>query len=670
MKRFLTTAAAITLVAIFWPTDALAHGGSFRGPNGGVPPGLREPSDPEPPPPPPSDPGTPGGPTTPSGPSGPTTPTPDGGHETPGGDAPPAPIGPSTGPKKRPTTKSLTFESWRFWWAYNNDDILNLKTHIYAERVSSSSPLHFASRQDEENRRNAQRPTERAVKKTIIPALMRSINRKGDHEDIHGGALIALGKIGTSRYINLFNEVTFDKYKNDRGQSIKYGSQARESAVLALGVLPNQDEASKEAIRRICLEIIDYEGSIAIRSRERAWAGVVLGLQRDEGAVRPLMDRLQKKYSDDNVPAGLLCGLGLIGSKLPLEGLHEGFIKGNLFGTEVHSDRIQAFIGYAIAKIGAPESLPVVLQALRSRRTGRVVKRSAAIAAGVLGAKADDDMKDKAVSTLIKYIRKSGGDGSGENFAIIALSQIGTERALNALIDIADSGKYGQRPFAGLGLATHIFYNDRDAAEKKAEPMNPDLRKKIVEKLIKLSGKYKDADTKAAFMLSRGLVKDRTAIDELVRIAAKRSADPTLRGFSCVALGLIGDASDSVKDAMKLALRERKSTDLRRDAATGLGLLRDAEVVKLLLAELAKAKSFAVQGQLIQAIGTIGDHTAIEPLVDILDNKTQPSQTRAMAAVGLGMIGDLRTLPALARLSKNYNYRASVPDMDELLFIL
>ena len=33
---------------------AFGHGGTFRGPNGGVPPGLRAPSDPEPPPPPPS----------------------------------------------------------------------------------------------------------------------------------------------------------------------------------------------------------------------------------------------------------------------------------------------------------------------------------------------------------------------------------------------------------------------------------------------------------------------------------------------------------------------------------------------------------------------------------------------------------------------------------------
>ena len=61
---------------------------------------------------------------------------------------------------------------------------------------------------------------------------------------------------------------------------------------------------------------------------------------------------------------------------------------------------------------------------------------------------------------------------------------------------------------------------------------------------------------------------------------------------------------------------------------------------------------------------------AIDPLVEILDNTSQPAQTRAMAAVGLGMIGDLRAIPALSRVSKNYNYRASVADLDELLFIL
>jgi HEAT repeat protein len=653
-------------------SDAYAHGGSYRGPNGGVPPGQREPSDPEPPPPPPSDPGAPGGPTTPSDPTpGPTTP-PDQGHSTPGDAPPPAPTAPTQGPqKRRATTKTLTFESWRFWWAYNNDDILNLKKHIYSAKTVSSNPLFFSSKKDEENRRSAQRPTERAIVRTIIPALMRSLNRKRDHEDIHGGALIALGKIGTATYVPLFDDSLNDRYKTDRGVRISFGPQATESAALALGLLPKLDDAGKEAVRRSCIEAI---GNDKLRRRDRCWAAVSLGLQQDRKAVRPMIEYLENrkhKYSDQNVPCGIVAGLGLIGDPVVLDDLIEGLRNGKLFGRDIRNkDRIRAFCGYAITKIGDPKALPAVLDILKSRSAGRVIRRSAVIAAGVLGAKASPEMKEETVKVLRSFVSKRARDPSGENFGIIALSQVGTEKAFRELIQIAESGKYGQRPFAGLGLATQVFYRRLAAAEGRGEPMDKDLENKIIATLRKLSDKYKDSDTKSAFMLCRGLVKDKTAIDELVRIASKKSTAPTLRGFCCVALGLIGDAREDVKDALKLALGERKSTDLRRDAATGLGLLKDAEVTKLLLTELKRAKSFAVQGQLITAIGTIGDHTAIQPLVDILDDKGQPSQTRAMAAVGLGMIGDLRDLPALSRISKNYNYRASVKDMDELLFIL
>ncbi len=672
MRRILQLAVAFGLVALF-TTPLYAHGGSFRGPNGGVPPGLREPNDPEPPPPPPSDPGDPGGPTTPGDP-GPATPTtPDGGHDTPGGAPPPPAPTPSAGPKRKATTKTRTFEYWGYWWTYNNPDIISLKDHILSRGVSSSSPLHFASGRDKENRRNAQRPTERAITKTIIPALLRSLERKGDHEDIHGGCLVALGKIGNSGFINIFEKATFDKWRNQRGVKIEFGSQARESAVLALGLLPNQDKASLDAIRKICLEIIDYPkaGRIKIRTRERVWAAVSLGLQRDKESVRPLLERLGKKYKNQNIPAGLLAGLGLIGDESAVEALAEGFVEGNLSGRRIENDRVRAFIGYALTKIGSPKALTAVLDVLNSRKFGRVVKRSAAIAAGVLASskKATTDQREEAVRTLMKFIRK-GSDPSAKNFAIIALSQIGTDKALAQLLKIADKGRYGQRPFAALGLGTHVFYKERDKAAGKGEGMSDDMMDTIRKAMIKLSAKNKDPDTKAAFLLARGLIKDRAAVDELVSIASKKSGNPTLRGFACVALGLIGDASESVKDAMKLALRERKSVDLRRDAATGLGLLHDADVMRHLIDELKKAKSFAVQGQLITAIGTVGDHNAIDPLVDLLDDKGQPAQTRALAAVGLGMIGDLNRIPRLARLSKNYNYRASVSDLDELLFIL
>jgi len=672
MKRIFHLAIAIAILG-FVAEDVYAHGGSFRGPNGGVPPGLREPTDPEPPPPPPTDPGSPGGPTTPGEPAAPTTPD-DPGAPTPGNAPPPAPVGPQAGPK-RSTTKTLTFDSWRFWWAYNNDDILNLKSHIYSTRTSSASPLFFTSKQDEANRKNAQRPTERAIVNKIIPALERCMNRPGDNEDIHGGALVALGKIGTIGFVPTFEAAANNRYKTAKGQKIDFGYQATESAVLALGLLPKLDARGKSEVRKVLLDIIDNED---LRSRERAWAAVCLGLQQDQEAVQPLWERLDKKYTGKdkyNIPAGILCGLGLIGDgsvkvgdSTIRESLEKALIEGKVGGTEL-DDRIRAYVAFALAKIENPESLNVLNKSLKSRRIGRIVKRSIAIACGTCGANASPEMKDDTVKALKRFIARSGGDQAGENFSIIALSQIGTEDALKHLIKLADSGKYGQRPYAALGLATHVWYKERAKERKEGEGMDPKMREKIHETLVDLSEKYKDSDTKAAMMLSRGLLKDKTAIEECVRIAS-RNGDPVLRGFCCVALGLIGESTENVKDALKEALAERKSTDLRRDAATALGLLRDADVVKLLIEELKRAKSFTVQGQLITAIGTIGDHTAIDPLIDILDNTGRPSAARAMAAVGLGMIGDLLPISRLSRLSKNYNYRASVPDLDELLYIL
>jgi hypothetical protein len=539
MTRILTLALVLGLVGLLMPTEAYAHGGSFRGPNGGVPPGLREPSDPEPPPPPPSDPGDPGGPTTPGGPApGPETPPPSpGSAETPGDTGPPSPVGPGSGPQKRSTTAKVTFESWRFWWGYNNDDILNLKSHIYSSRTSSSSPIFFSSKKDEENRRNAQRPTERAVIKTIIPALMRSLNRKDDHEDIHGGSLVALGKIGTAQYIPLFRDAMYKQWVNEKGEKMDFGLQATESATLSLGLLPDLDPKGKEAVRKVCLEAIAND---TLRTRERTWAAVALGLQQDVDAVQPLWALLGKNYPTADVPAGILAGLGLIGDgtvkvgdsgKTLREELEVAFesADGKFLGQDV-TENVRAFQGYAIGKIGSHLSLPCINRVLKSRRYGRIIKRSAAIAAGVCASNpnVDEKAQEATIQTLVNYIRKSGGDPSGENFAIIALSQIGAEKALVALLDIAENGKYGQRPFAGLGLGTYVWYKERAAEIKQGEGVHPEMRAKIVDKLVKLSDKYKDVDTKAAFMLARGLVKDRSAVEEMVAIAAKKSGDPVL----------------------------------------------------------------------------------------------------------------------------------------------
>jgi len=654
-------ALCFCLLAAFLVPRTYAHGGSFRGPNGGVPPNLRTPSDAEPPPPPPSPPGDPGRPTTP-GEDGPVTPD-DPGHTSPGdGNAPlPPPSFPGRGKPSR--TRSNGFDSWRFWWAYNNDDILNLKSHLYEDRLTSATPFYYGGGYAQNNVKDAHLPTRRAIVTRIIPALRGSLERPRDHEDIHGGALVALGKVGASDMMGAFRNAAMNTYRTSKGVRVKFGHQATESAVLALGMLPNLDQGARIAVRGALLEMIDNP---EMRSRERAWAAVCIGLQNDTGAVQPLLDRLDGEYRGEakrNVPAGILCALGLIGSEEARGALENGFESGSWNGKEL-DHRVRAFFGYAIGKTASRESLPCLMKILKSRSHGRLVKRSAAIAMGTCGAKAGADMKATAFKALKRYINRSGGDRTGENFAIISISRIGTDEALRELVRLTQDGRYLHRAYAALGLGTHVWYR-----EQEQRPVDPALKKQIVRTLARLSDKYKDTDTRAALFLARGLVRDANAIDACARIVSSRG-DPKLRGPCAVALGLIGNADENVKDALRIALKERKSKDLRRDAATALGLLRDAGAVPMLLQELKRAKSFAVQGQLILAIGTIGDEQAIDPLIELLDNTNQPDATRAMAAVGLGMIGDLLPVSKLSRLSKDYNYRATVADLDELLYIL
>jgi len=663
--------ALLAVVAASPP--AFAHGGNFRGPSNGVPPGLRPPTDPEPPPPPPSEPGEPGGPVTPSepqpAPQGPLTPNDPG--------APPvAPPAADPRPGKGRTTRSapITYESWRYWWAYNNDEILSLRNR--GGPVSSSSPVELFRSRDEGVLRRPQRATDYLVQTVVRAALARRIDDPFDHEDVHGGAIIADAKVGTASRIGVYAEILAGRYRGADGRAVGFGLQATESAAIALGLLPGLDEAGRAAAREVCLGIV-ADG--ARRTRERAWAAVALGLQRDADAAAPLFRILVgTRFPDDNVPCGILAGLGLMGpgaadrlvpgesggERPLLEALLRIFDpQTERIGAADVTDRLRAFAGYALAKLERPEALPAILKILRNRSVGVIHRRSAAIAAGVLGALAADGAeKERAADALCAYLRRAS-DLSGANFAIIALGQIGTPDAVAACRERLLEGKGQEVPFAALSLAFHHWRAARGGGAQDASALA------TLQILRKRCEEVKDQDTLSALFLARGILRDRSAREAMTGLAADPGKEASLRGYCCVALGLLGAATDETREALLLALREKKSADLRRDAATGLGLLRDAGAVKVLLQELGRASSFAVQAQIVQAIGAIGDASAIDPLVEILDDTKGDVNVRALAAVGLGMIGDPEDLPRLARLSRDYNYRATVKDLDELLYI-
>ena len=65
-------------------------------------------------------------------------------------------------------------------------------------------------------------------------------------------------------------------------------------------------------------------------------------------------------------------------------------------------------------------------------------------------------------------------------------------------------------------------------------------------------------------------------------------------------------------------------------------------------------------GNLVHTLGhSVDVGFGLERLVQVLEGKTRVHETSLFR----------QELPPLARLSKDYNYRASVPDLDELLYI-
>jgi HEAT repeat protein len=136
---------------------------------------------------------------------------------------------------------------------------------------------------------------------------------------------------------------------------------------------------------------------------------------------------------------------------------------------------------------------------------------------------------------------------------------------------------------------------------------------------------------------------------------------------------MIGERESA--DPILETLEEREDRELRVDTAVAAGLLGDSRAVRILVDVLNDPKSSQfVLGSVALALGRIGDHKAVGPLVRILEPESTdgnyPDLTRALVAVALGQLADRRKVPVLYRVSKDVNYRAPVTALEELLTIL
>ena len=705
MRRILTTAAAVALVASpGMVSEAFAHGGSYRGPAGEVPPDSREPSDPPPPP-------EGGGPQTPGGenPGGPTTGGPDaggpstpsgggsgGGPSTGGGGGGPSTGGggsggPSTGggPGKR-GGKGAGYEDWTFWWNYNKDEILQLKSAVkrmqkgvmtggpMGKKGGSSQPIRSA--------------TDAAIQEQIVPVLRQFMDAKEISFHIQSAAELGLAKIGDTSIIETLKKMalngTAPSGPGQTGASTGkvYHREVEESAALAFGLL-QQDTPE---IRSFLIDIVKdpkRDGTYT-----RPFAAISLGLlgaknDKDGASLTALIEVVSKKETGQDVKPACLTAIGLLGNDAAVPELltmvQTG--KSSLKGAEPLSENDMPYAIAALGKLGKTglddptKTNAVVDEIIRisdpkeskndKYKYGTNDRRSAAIALGQLGPLVREAKAWKKVLDALKNLAEDAQDTQEKNFAIISLGRIGATRdvdekmrgeTIGILKNLLEKEKGLSPTFAALALGLIGREFSEEGKPAPEEEIRAPIRKKFESE--------KEAKSRGAYAVASGLVRDPLAIESLKSTLANKSEDKRLRGYCALALGMIG-AAESL-DAIKSALAD-PDKDIRVQTAMAAGLMGDASVIEPIVAILMDKESSNYElGSAALALGQIGDERAIKELVRIAGDEKYQDLTRALATVSLGQIGDRRDIPTLARVATDINYRAHVAAITELLTIL
>lgn len=665
MKRLLLLAALLATGSFFLSDISTGHGGTYRGPGDTVPPG-----------------GGGGG----GGGTGPTNPGPTGGST--GGPSQPgtggpggAPTGSGTGGGKSGGTStgipgaSLGDGSWETWWGFNKDAYLQLKAAV--QRVEWST--------GDDGRKPTLRPSDETLRSKVVPALKRVLANERAN-DIVSGALVALAKIGdevngedgSSEF-----EACIRPFLADPSQEIS------ETAAVALGILAH--DGSLEILAGLARDSEAGRKQVGEREvpyRTRAFATYGLGLlgartSREyvrQETVRTLVGLLESaKASTRDLHVAAVIALGLVPVAVEPEGAFEptrdpsasracqlAYLYSVLADRSRH-EQVRAQVPTAIARLLNGSSEAQRLEAVRCfdeilapfSKHDLWVKQSAVTALGMLSVLGASEIDTAARKTLEAVIKEKRGDMQMRDFAAIALAQIGgrgtgeaaeTERAVirHFLLETARRGDSHLRRWAGLAVGV---------MERAVVDAGGSTPYAVRESLRALFDEARTPLDVGALAIGIGISRDSEATRYLTAKLQDHS-DAGTQGYLCVALGLV-DARAAVPAIESVVAKSRFKPELLRQAAIGLGLLGDKDVVPKLVTMLGEAQGYSSQAAIATALGFIGDTRSIDPLVAMLENSELTAGARGFAAVALGIVGDKEMLPWNAKISVNVNYVAA-----------
>jgi len=704
MKNTILIGALLAASTIALCDFSTGHGGTYRGPGDTVPPGAggggggggAAPGAP-----------APGAPTTPA-PSAPGTPA----------AAPGTPAGtPAPGQTQGPMTQGGAdagpdLTRWEFWWGFNKDPYLNLKSHIHDGNIQTGSAEFFLGHGQKEQAKETLRPTKEQIDNVVVPALIEALNKER-HNDIVTGAMIALAKIGDEQ-----DESGESRFQKEIAKFLDNPSQEiAETAAVALGILADQGSTD------LLVALMNDQplgrkavGSTQVSLRTRAFATYGLGLlgyrSGDNELRKQIAEHLADVLTSPNfatrdikIAAMVAFGLTRVDTVVTNEdgtdavpALTEEEQKGNLQHVVSRQAQLKFLLGYFnernvrankttrhyLVRAHAPRSMAMLLEDLtgdeslkqrtavsemlieamreRSDYNQRELKMSAALALGQIGT-CDDDGANAIDNQIRASLREvaSKGRQQARRFSLISLAQIGARAGVGekpwggreeieaALTKTLGRGKVQLKPWAGLAIGVQSW----DLLEA-----SQGLDTTSILALQAATDECKRPADIGAYVLGLGMSKNVDAISMIVDKLDYFSGDDDARGYCCVALGLIGDPRP-VEQIQTLIEESKYRPTLLKQAAISLGLLGDKAIVPKLVDMLAVAKGMATQAAIATALGQIGDRNSIEPLVDMLKSPKMTGGARGFAAVALGIVCDKEMLPWNSKIGQNINYRAN-----------
>jgi len=535
------------LVLLLLASDALAHGGAWRGPTG-----TRKPADP--------------------GPGG-----------LPGAGTP-----------------------WPTTWGLNREGLLRLRA-LQLERKQEITPEespHFLGRG--KGRKPGDDRAEREAWDAIIEALLRAAS--DDNRDVATGAIIALGKSGDRRCIATLMTLAKEKGAHqsvNESAALALGMLGtKDNEIRTFLEKIAADTKLQTRVRAFACLGLGFHGDIAaipalmkrMRTKETsrdvpACATLALGLINDDLVVpdltRFLAGRPGQRTEDDILRAYNGAALALIRSRAALKDLVRALSDKHIevrrqavlslaviakpedtevvkrLGHLLRHDRnvaVKAFCAFALGEIGNADSLPLLLHSYR--KGDSFVVHYSILGLALLGRKSGNPEVRETVVRLLRSEFRRAGNNDLRGAIATAMGIIGDQESAKTLLKVVDSGgdpTFRSHAVLALGLMNH-------------RPALPALRKL-------LTTRSSPALQREA-ALTLGLMGDSEATAILLKLVREGSSE-YVRGSAAVALGRL--ATPQVAQELLKILDDKRATDMTRAFVTvALGLAVDRKPIPML----------------------------------------------------------------------------------------